>query len=187
MTQRRRRLLIGLAVLALGGVLALPAVHWWLIGWVRGEPSYHGQPTTFWSRRIQQYGYGVPGMQMHGGRYYVRPYDPLARIKQSLGLAGAYDPFVDREMPFIDPDPDGIPVLTALLGDDEPTVRGFAVVALFRFTEVKGAAGAAKPAILALRRLGTDVTVIPGTVGDRQPTVADIATATLHLIDPDAP
>src|SRR5437764_981477 len=152
---RQPRQLAGLAVRAVVGVLALPGVHWRLVGWWRGEAFYRGRPAIFWSRRIQQYGHGVPGMQIHGGRYYVRPYDPLAPIKQPLGLAGAYDPFVDREMPFIDPDPDAVPALIALLGDGEPKVRGFAAIALFRFTEVKGAAGAAKPAIPALRRLAT--------------------------------
>jgi HEAT repeat protein len=185
MTRRRRRLLISLALLALLGVLALPGVHWRLIGWWHGEVFYDGRPASCWSSRIQKYGYGLPDISKHGGRYYVRPYDPLARVKQAFGLANAYDPFVDREVPFFDPDPDAVPVLIVLLADPEPTVRGYAAVALRRFGE-EGMGEAAKPAIPALRRLLTDISAIPGEYNYRQATVADTAARALQRIDPDA-
>ena len=53
MTRRRRRLLIGLAVLALVGVLALPGVQWRLIGWAKGEPFYRGRPASYFARDIR--------------------------------------------------------------------------------------------------------------------------------------
>src|SRR5437763_15710605 len=52
MTQRRRRLLVALSLLALLGVLALPGVHWRLVGWWRGEPFYDGRPASYWSSAI---------------------------------------------------------------------------------------------------------------------------------------
>jgi len=131
-TKRRKRLLAGLSVLALLGVLALPDVHWRLIGWARGEPFYyHGRPAIFWFRRIQQYGHGVPGMQIPRRAVLCAALRPPDTGKTVGGPCGRLRSVRGPRMPFIDPDPDAVPVLIALLGDDEPTVRGFAVVALF--------------------------------------------------------
>src|SRR4051812_26669562 len=52
MTCRRRRLLLFLAAAAVLLVLALPAVHWRLVGWARGEPFFDGRPASYWRREV---------------------------------------------------------------------------------------------------------------------------------------
>jgi hypothetical protein len=43
---------LGLVLLATIGLLALPAVHWPLLGWLRGEAFYRGRPTSYWQREV---------------------------------------------------------------------------------------------------------------------------------------
>lgn len=51
----RRRLLLAFVLLLLaGGTLSLPAVHWRLIGWWRGEAFYQGRPTSWWARQLKR-------------------------------------------------------------------------------------------------------------------------------------
>jgi hypothetical protein len=47
MTRHRRLYLASFAALGLV-VLALPGVHWRLIGWARWEPFYQGRPSLYW-------------------------------------------------------------------------------------------------------------------------------------------
>jgi len=52
--KRRWRLLIGLALLLLvGGALLHPDVHWWLLGWYRGEAFYQGRPSSYWLQQLR--------------------------------------------------------------------------------------------------------------------------------------
>jgi hypothetical protein len=56
MKLRKRTVLVSAVLLLLAaGVLALPAVHWRLIGWVRDEAFYQGRPTSYWSGRIEEW------------------------------------------------------------------------------------------------------------------------------------
>ena len=52
MTRRRQLILASLSVLAAAGVLALPAVHWRLVGWARDEPFWHGMPASYWRAEV---------------------------------------------------------------------------------------------------------------------------------------
>src|SRR5262245_17487442 len=52
MTKRRRRLVAFLALTALAGVLAVPAVHWRLIGWAKREPFWRGRPASYWRAEV---------------------------------------------------------------------------------------------------------------------------------------
>src|SRR5437667_138733 len=85
MTKRRRRLLAALAVLALLGVLALPAVHWRLIGWWRGEPFYQGRPASYWAAELRSSYRAVPIIPAFGVVQYRRVDDPWAWLKAPLG------------------------------------------------------------------------------------------------------
>jgi hypothetical protein len=42
-----------LALAAVLGTLAMPGVHWRLIGWVRGEPFWRGRPASYYADRIR--------------------------------------------------------------------------------------------------------------------------------------
>src|SRR4051812_49922600 len=53
MTKRERRIWLGLALLLIIAAL-LPAVHWRVIGWARGEAFYQGRPTGYWKREVRQ-------------------------------------------------------------------------------------------------------------------------------------
>jgi hypothetical protein len=53
MTRRRKLVLSAVAALGVASVLALPGVHWRLIGWWRSEPFYQGRPASFYAARIR--------------------------------------------------------------------------------------------------------------------------------------
>src|ERR1043166_149159 len=55
--KRRWKLWLSLLILA-GSLFALPAVHWRVIGWVRGEAFYQGRPTSYWSMECSQWKHG---------------------------------------------------------------------------------------------------------------------------------
>src|SRR5271165_4654953 len=54
---KRRWLWFGLMILFLiNGLFLLPLVRWQLVGWVKGEAFYMGQPTSYWAAELQQWG-----------------------------------------------------------------------------------------------------------------------------------
>src|SRR5437868_2579553 len=53
MTKRRKRLLLLLTAAAVLVVLALPAVHWRLIGWVKREPFFEQRPISYYVARVR--------------------------------------------------------------------------------------------------------------------------------------
>jgi hypothetical protein len=125
MTQRRRRLLIGLAVLALLGVLALPAVHWRLIGWAKREPFYRGRPVSYYALNIRT-------------NYYINPVSgypsprPLSAMLRRL-LKNAPGPLAELVRPkMVWPETRGesVPLLVALLDQPDQTVRVWALCEL---------------------------------------------------------
>jgi hypothetical protein len=122
MTRQRRRLLIGSTVLALLGVLALPGVHWRLVGWWRGEPFWRGRPASYWAaecERIDLRGDFGPA-NLRG--YYVHIDDPslLAWAKKRLGYEPAWHKMEDGDLPFADADPTALPLLRVLAADRGP-------------------------------------------------------------------
>ena len=96
MTRRRRRLPIGLVVLALLGVLALPGVHWRLIGWWRGEPFYQGRPASYYAACLRTH-FGIPG-----------PAEAWVRAHAGDSVADVY---WHRSDPLRDADAAAVPVL----------------------------------------------------------------------------
>jgi HEAT repeats len=175
MARRRRRLLIGLAVLALGGVLALPGVHWRLVGWAKGEPLYHGRPVSYWRPRVLNGGMAVMKGRPEVVIFFDRPPPSI------LDWAGSYllgrPLYPGRHMPPIPAgDPEAAPLLTTLLADPSPLVRFYAAQSLGEL------GGAARPAVPALRSLTDDRAAIGTGL-----TVARAATEALRKIDPDAP
>jgi hypothetical protein len=55
MTRRRKHVMVSLVLFTTVGVLALPGVHWRLIGWWRGEPFWRGRPASFYARSIRSW------------------------------------------------------------------------------------------------------------------------------------
>lgn len=52
--KRRWRLWLALLLLLVtGATLLLPAVHWRLVGWAKGEAIYDGRPTSWWVHDIE--------------------------------------------------------------------------------------------------------------------------------------
>src|SRR4051794_19902865 len=131
MTRRRRRLLTGLAVLGLLGVLALPGVHWRLVGWWRGEPFYRGRPASHWADEMRAYQQG----DFMGEGYresVVRPSGPLAGLRERLGYYVPRESVPAGRLPWASGDPAAVPVLTTLLTDHDRNVRLMAIWALGR-------------------------------------------------------
>jgi hypothetical protein len=160
---RRRRII--LALLAVAALLAVPAVHWRLIGWVRGEAFYQGRPTSYWAGEIRSFhcvlitGYGENDL----GRprsFPRRPIvSPLVRRKQRVvdraltclgitpNIVNVNSSYWDEEIPFPNADGGAIPVLAQLLKDADNHVRWFAA---WRLQDYGPEAAAVIPALWSL-------------------------------------
>jgi hypothetical protein len=151
MTQRRRRLLVALAVLALLGVLALPAVHWRLYGWWRGEPFFQGRPTSYWSAVLREARFNGSTDGPFDPTHVSFPIGPIPELLDRLGIVGrgleSWDP---DELVWATDNALAVPFLVQLLDDPSANVRGWSAWALGR------AGTSARTAIPALRRLTED-------------------------------
>ena len=107
---KRRRVWLGLgASLALTAVtFFVPAVHWRLIGWYKGEALYRDRPTGYWGKTLG---------------WLALPDGTTVDYFNEFGAA------VDaqREM---EGDPEAVPVLTELLRSTNPRMREVAVTLL---------------------------------------------------------
>jgi hypothetical protein len=184
-TKRRRRLIGLLALAALAGTVAVPAVHWRLIGWARGEPFYRGRPASYWRAEVAACDVGqvgCPGLVLGDApprppTIYLEPRSgpldlALQWLAEHLGLPGLRGP---DEPPLGDGDASAAPVLIALTGDPDPKVRCYAAQSLGRL-HLDG-----RPAIPALRRLLDDRSAVLPEI-----TVAGAAAYAIYLIDPAA-
>jgi hypothetical protein len=181
-TKRRRRLLALLALAALAGAVAVPAVHWRLIGWAKWEPFYRSRPASYWRAEIA----ACDVTSLVGPRWENLPSPvpppPLpgllerVMIRVRLWLAVQLNWPLRLPLPFATPlsdaDPSAVPVLMTLLPDPEPKVRYYAVKTL-------GSLGAtARPALPALRGMVKDRAEVYPRI-----TVADTVPVALYRID----
>jgi hypothetical protein len=188
MTRRRKLTLMMVAVVALGSVLALPAVHWRLIGWANAEPFWQGRPASYWSAaiaRCEANEVWYPGNLVFpegepypfNGTRFERRIDYLERaaieLREHLPAALAWDGPYPSPMP--DSTADAVPMLTALLSDPEAKVRFFAAGRL------GGQLGQARSSVPALRRLLSDGAAVTPTKS-----VRDAARTALGRIDPES-
>jgi len=129
MKLRCRTVLLSVGLLLLvGGTLSLPAVHWRLIGWWRGEAFFQGRPTSWWSRQLEREEPMLPLTL-----YYIHP---------SMGVRPTAPPrswwqmwkeeYVSQSL-LTGGDPAALPVLLELLRADRARVRLAAVYGLENF------------------------------------------------------
>ncbi|OAI53187.1 hypothetical protein AYO44_16200 [Planctomycetaceae bacterium SCGC AG-212-F19] len=67
---RRRWLWLCLTLFGAASFM-LPAVHWRVIGWVKGEAFYQGRPTSYWAKEIEE-------------SYQDEPKDKKAELKKAI-------------------------------------------------------------------------------------------------------
>jgi hypothetical protein len=147
-----------LLLLLTAGVPSLPAVHWRVIGWWRGEAFYQDRPSSWWAREIQQsyswsWPWGSPAAD------HARASGPIVWQRQSaptlaeqlcrqINGGPSLNAMVEAlmaEPPLLDGDEAALPVLRELLRHEDSKVRMLAVYGL-------GAIGKrAKPALPGLR------------------------------------
>lgn len=166
---KRRLLLMALGLSALACLLVLPAVHWHLIGWWRGEPFYRGRPASYWGYMMTN----GEDFEDPSGKLYCRVQIPLlTRLQYRLGLRPTFHTVAIADMPGSDRNPTAVPVLTALLKGEDRRVRVCAAHSLGR---IGPAAAAAVP---ELTRLAEDL--MPVDPAAREVYVVD----SLRCIDP---
>jgi len=177
---RRRRLLFGLAGLAILVVLALPGVQWRLTGWWRGEAFYQGRPASFYAHRIAQerrlFAEGERIVHGPDSTVFVGPFE--AWVRRHLGRQCGEWFWGVHEMYLFGRDARAVPVLTVLLDDSDPLARYVAVSTLLQIES-----DAVAPALLKLRRMVGDK--VPGFPCSGRPTVADAVINALRIIDPE--
>jgi len=122
---RRPRLRTALAFAALAFIVALPPVHWRMIGWCRGERFYLGRPVSYY-RPICRSEYGPP----NGCCSASIPND-WPRVRWLFGDRVA-DWLMAGPNPLFQGDPAAVPVLVVLLEDPDWDVRLAAASCLAR-------------------------------------------------------
>jgi hypothetical protein len=131
LVEKRRCLWLCLTLL-LVALLLLPAVHWRVIGWVKGEAFYQGRPTSYWSREagnLMQIGamvWGSPKASVVIPQWQRQP----SWIEQYLptGIGNS-----STEFALFKKDEEELPVLIELLHDPSAQVRLVAAQSLCHF------------------------------------------------------
>ena len=79
MTLRCKARVAAASVVAMAAVLAVPAVHWRLVGWARGEPFFGGRPASWWRDLVVRGHFNVCWLYGVG--------DPLVVVSPPPGFA----------------------------------------------------------------------------------------------------
>jgi hypothetical protein len=153
-TRPRKLLWAGLAVFALLGALSLPAVHWRLAGWWRGEPFYRGRPVSWWAGELSTlYAlFDATGVGVTIPECY-RPDCLLPDLRRRMGWVVPTRQLRPADVPFAAGNPDALPVLLDLLAHPDSTVRAHAAHGL---SQLGPAARDAVPSLRRLRLLWVD-------------------------------
>jgi HEAT repeat protein len=129
-SNRRWRPWIPLAVLVIVGLLLIPAVHWRLIGWAKGEAFYQGRPTSWWERAVVRWQKNVrreavPSILQDTDPETIPVHIELSqssnynvRSQATVSLRGAFEP---RR---------AVSILIRVLDDKRPDIRETAAQAL---------------------------------------------------------
>jgi hypothetical protein len=140
--RRRWRLVLGLLlVTSCVAILAVPAIHWRLIGWARGEAFYLGRPTIYWRGEVVglEEKVLVPEivhLRIGGSKAIVHVCYGDWRLRESLWgkcLAGL-GVGVGNSLPLppiAKDEYEATPVLMELLQDADVKVRRFAVQGIY--------------------------------------------------------
>jgi hypothetical protein len=126
---RRRTVLVSVGLLLLAiATLTLPAVHWRAIGWYRGEAFFQGRPTSWWAQQVQREDMYLPPVL----NYIVTGWRPAAPPQPwwRHWAAAPTSSFPASDALLSGVDPDALPVLLELLGNESPKVRLLAVYGL---------------------------------------------------------
>lgn len=158
MTKRRKLLLAGTAIAAALIILSLPAVHWPLVGWWRGEPFYDGRPASYWSAAVAPLS---SHYKLYGPAAEIECYAPdclFPALRRHLGRVVPTRLLAHGEVPLGQGDPAAVPVLRALLREPDEQSQAYAAWALAR---VGPPAAAAVPELRELAgRKPRDIVVV---------------------------
>lgn len=133
--KRRWKLWLSLVLLT-GGLVALPAMHWRVIGWVRGEAFYQGMPASWWAREIRgTYLPALRGARPGPTEWWVATRSSLwdqlyQRFTPRAGVPAF--PVMDAVTgsPLLDGDPAALPLLLSLVHDRDAMIRSVAICGL---------------------------------------------------------
>jgi hypothetical protein len=171
----RAGLLLGVV---LAGALLSPEVRWWLYGHLRGEAFYNGRPTSYWAGRMRGNQRALVSEDMDPTGPTVRVFlavsaPPWAPWENALRLRLGLSELPPGEVFLVLDEHDSasaVPVLTALLKDDDAQVR----VMASSFLKLMGP-GARKA-----------VPALVGALKDDDANVRAAAARALKRIDPQA-
>jgi hypothetical protein len=138
---RRKVFYLTLEFVAIAGVALF--VFWWpLVGWLRQESFYKGQPTSYWEAELQQWERGYSpdfyppsppnitiiglGGGVHNYVSWRKTPSKMDKWKSRIGMTYA----AEQKPPLLDGDPAAEAVLNDLLGARSPSVRELAEIGL---------------------------------------------------------
>jgi hypothetical protein len=127
--KKRWRVWLGLVLTIAIGTLLLPAVHWRLIGWSRGEAFFQGRPTSWWHDEIKHYSVVLIPT---GDLYWVRERSSWITWLQTHISSDSMSAASSTDLALLRGQPEAVPVLIKLLQDEDDDVRYLAICALGR-------------------------------------------------------
>jgi hypothetical protein len=132
MTRRRKLLAAGAALAVVAVTLSFPAVHWPLVGWLRGEPFYRGRPASYWAAAVEPLSTHfilnapAPGIECYA------PDCLFPGLRKRLGRPVPSRLLPAAEAPFGEGDSAAVSVLVVLLRHPNESVQMHAAWALAR-------------------------------------------------------
>jgi hypothetical protein len=149
LTKRPLRFWVALGFLLLVGALLIPSLRWKAIGWARGEAFYECLPTSYWRDECERWDGHFDGGTMGSVKMLPSAPFPVVWVRRpptwwerlfGSRATSEDEPLLHRG------DRQAIPVLVALLKDENDKVRHFAA------TGLKNVGSDALPALQAVLR-----------------------------------
>jgi hypothetical protein len=141
---KSRRGIILLLILLLAAFVAIfPPTRIRIVGFVRGENTYKGLPTSYWREQAQR-----PAKRVQQGKGFYLEIEPprattwFGKVKTNLGLSADWDYRL-----FVDEDPAATAVLIDLLKDPD---RGIQFIACYGLQKIGPPAKAAVPVVIEI-------------------------------------
>jgi hypothetical protein len=139
---KKRWLWLCLALLAIAALFVFPGSRWRIIGWVRGEPFYAGQPVSYWRAQAKNCDQLCLAENLY---FYFQATSEIQELRRAWVSRNDWD----LDHPLLRGDPKALSVLLQLLDESDDESWEVRLIAIYSLAKI---GPEAKPAVAAIEK-----------------------------------